>query len=186
MKPVIGIHGLQGSGKTYLFNQLTEALLTDQDFKLINIKGTFAPVVDAARKAYEDMGYQLETPAFKQLQLRLSTFGEQFLSENIWTDRFVHDVSQYEGWAIADDIRTQYNIDGLREIAKGRPVVLFALDVPEAIRRARLGAAFRENGSYTEKLLERPFNLPKNFRWVTLDENWTLNQINYTLKDLYE
>lgn len=182
IKPVIAIHGLQGSGKTFLYNHLSQ-VLSDQPHKLINIKSTFAPVVDAAVDAFSRLGYDLDVALLKQLQLRLSTFGEHYLSESIWTDIFVRNVSEFDGWAIADDIRTRFNIKGLRTIALTRPVILFTLDVPEETRRKRLGSAYRENGSYTERLVEKPANLPDNFAWVDLGENWSPETINQALKD---
>jgi hypothetical protein len=184
-KPLIGIHGLQGSGKTYLTTTILNMILPpSQKTKTTNIKGTFTPIADAVVHKYKEMGYDLNEAQRKQLLLSVSTYGELFVDEMIWTNEWVKSVLESpESWVITDDIRTEYNIRGLVSIAESRPVIVFRLDVSESVRRQRLGNKYRENGGYTEKLLESPSNMPANMKWVNLAEDWTLLDIKNAMKE---
>lgn len=177
-KPIIAIHGLQGSGKTYLVNTIITMLLpSTEKYKYINIKSTFMALADLLTDQYKSMGYELNEAQRKQLLLGVSTFGEQHVDEMIWTKAWVRAASLTGDIVVVDDIRTEFNIRGLREISEIRPVILFKLDVPEEIRRRRLGPKWRDNGGYTEVLMKRPSDLPKNFQWIELTEDWTLSDI---------
>jgi thymidylate kinase len=182
--PVIGIHGLQGSGKTYLTTIISNMILSpNHKIKMTNIKSTFMPIADVITHQYKEMGYELNESQRKQLLLSVSTFGELYVNEMIWTKEWVKAVNASpDSWIITDDIRTGYNITGLLELAKTRPVIVFRLDVPECVRRSRLGNKYRENGGYTEKLLEAPAPT-KNLKWVNLSEDWTLTDIKNAMKE---
>lgn len=178
-KPVIAIHGLQGSGKTYLVNTITSMIIPNGTVaKPINIKGTFQPIAKMVTDYYKSIGYELNEGQMKQLLLSISTYGEKHVDEMIWTKTWVNSVSMNpDVYVLTDDIRTQFNIRGLRQLAEIRKVVLFSLDVPEDIRRRRLGNKWRDNGGYTEVLMDRPSDLPENFHWVNLNEDWTITEV---------
>ena len=179
MKPIIAVHGLQGSGKTFLINTIKKYVLHSQSHLCvdINIKASFAKLVNANVEVYKSMGIKLNDKQMKQLLLSVSTFGETQIDKNIWTDEYIRNVGCWNGYIFTDDIRTDFNIDGLIKISEIRPVVLFKLDVSESVRRDRLGDKYRENAGYTEVLKVKPSNLPSNFTWVELGEDWSLCDI---------
>lgn len=185
MKPVIGIHGLQGSGKTYLTNTISNLILIpNHNVRTTNIKSTFMPIAESISRQYEDMGYKLNESQKKQLLLSVSTYGELYVNDMIWTNEWVKTINASpDSWIVTDDIRTEFNINGLFSISKIRPVIVFKLIVSEGIRRIRLGNKYRENGGYTEKLLDCPYNKPENFKWVELNEDWTLSEIKNAIKE---
>ncbi len=176
-RPVVGIHGLQGSGKTYLLKKIMEEL--NFGFirtSYINIKGTFSPIVETVHQEFLKMGYNLDEAQMKKLILAISTYGEMNVDTRIWTKKWISDISYYpDNVVLLDDVRTTFNLDGL--LSLDRPVVLFKLDVSEEIRRERLGNNWRDNGGYTEQLLEKPENLPENFTWIDLKEDWSLKEV---------
>lgn len=186
MKPVICIHGLQGSGKSYLINYIKNDILKNIDTKEINIKSTFIPLVNMICKFYESMGRKLTEAQCKKLMLNESTYGEMVVDKNIWTDEWKKSISLFpHSIILVDDIRTTFNLDGL--LSLNRPVILFKLDVSEDIRRYRLGDKWRDNGGYTEELLKKPEELPENFKWIELGSDWKKGDIVSIMEScLYE
>lgn len=182
INPVIGIHGLQGSGKTYLTNIISTMILKPNESELLNIKSSFMPIVEDVVRGYKEIGYELDAAQMKQLCLSVSTFGEIYVDDMIWTNEWVRKVSCKHKWIINDGIRTNFNLMGLNSLSEIRPVIIFKLDVPESVRRSRLGNKYRENGGYTEVLLEKPEKLPENFTWVELTEDWTINDIKDAMR----
>jgi hypothetical protein len=142
------------------------------------------PIANLLVEQYKGMGYELNESQKKQLLLSVSTYGELYVDDMIWTKEWVKSVNSHQNnWVITDDIRTEYNIRGLLTLAETRPVIVFKLDVSEGIRRSRLGSKYRENGGYTERLLEKPEILKPNFKWVDLSEEWTIPDIKNILKE---
>lgn len=177
-KPLICIHGLQGSGKTYLTKKIEELILEPKEIipKYVNIKSTFMPIVDMVQDYYAELGYPLDEAQRKQLMLAQSTYGEMYIDTKIWTKIWTTKTNKYPSDVIlVDDIRTEYNLNGL--LALDRPVVLFKLDVSEEVRKSRLGDKWRNNGGYTEKLLTRPEELPSEFEWIELKESWDMEVV---------
>lgn len=180
MKPIICIHGLQGSGKTYLIKTIKDTILGTNSSRYINIKSTFMPLVDMVKNYYELMGYTLSEAQRKKLMLAQSTYGETCIDEDIWTKKWIDNINEHpEDIILVDDIRTEYNLKGL--LSMTRPIILFKLDVSEGIRRERLGDKWRDNGGYTEQLLSRPKVLPPNFDWIELNEEWGISIIKNAL-----
>lgn len=182
-KPVVCVHGPQGSGKTYLIKAISNDILTNYSSipEYINIKSTFTPIANSVQKHFSHMGYELTEAQQKKLLLAISTFGEMEVDTKIWTNRWIAEASLFPNDVVlVDDIRTEFNLEGL--LSLDRPVILFRLNVPENIRRERLGDKWRSNGGYTEMLLEKPDSLPNTFTWVDLDENWTMDIIRQSLE----
>ncbi len=183
--PVLGITGLQGSGKTYLTTAISNMILSpNHKIKTTNIKSTFSSIADSIAIQYKEMGYDLNEAQRKQLLLSVSTYGELHVDEMIWTNQWIKGVlASPDDWVITDDIRTEYNVSGLIMLAETRPVIVFQLDVSEGVRRSRLGNKYRENGGYTERLLEAPEQMPGSMKWVKLTEDWNLSDIKNAMKE---
>lgn len=185
MKPIICVHALQQAGKTYLIDKIETILSVNSiESKRINIKSTFSPIVDMVKEYYSTLGYDLNEAQTKKLMLSQSTYGEMFVDENIWTNIWLKKVNSYPDVVLMDDCRTAYNLKGL--LSLNRPVILFKLDVSEETRRKRAGDNWRDNGGYTEQLLNKPDTFPDSFKWYDLEENWDLRKIVNILENIDE
>lgn len=171
MRPVIAFQGLNGSGKTthsrhvatfigsFRNNPYATASHTEwDDVQNINIKHQIWDVAGAITKK---LPLTLNVEQTKQLLLAVSTWGEMFVDEMIWSDMYVKHVLNTCGtkYIITDDIRTDFNLKALNKIVETRPVYLICLEASEENRKSR-SSAWRSGDSYTEQ--------PPN--WDLLDE----------------
>jgi len=181
MKPVIAIYGPCGSGKSYLLKKISESYLLNEKVHTINIKDMFISIADKVGADFDKMGYPLNEADIKHLCLLLGRFGEERLSPMIWTDQWVEHTKTVSDWIVNDGIRTTMNFEGLYKVAETRPVILFKLNVSESVRRCRLGPKFRENDVFDN--VNRPSQLPDNFKWVELGEGWDLSDLKDVFKE---
>jgi len=181
MKPVIAIYGPCGSGKSYLLTKISNSYLLNERVRTLNIKDMFIAMANVLSDDFGKMGYELSEADMKHLCLLIGRYGEERLSPMIWTDQWVSQTKQINDWIVNDGIRTKMNLDGLYKVAESRPVILLKLNVSESVRRCRLGPKFRENDVFDN--VEKPANLPANFKWVELSEGWDLSDLKEVFKE---
>lgn len=188
---IIAFHGQQGSGKTTLVEKIysgdifkAHQKFSNMTYRKISIKDCINifvnPIIshpNIAPKITKDKYLSI----LKNLQRRISTWAEEFVDSNIWSDMYVervHEELLTSDCILTEDIRTPMNLKALQTLSNVTDVYLFRLVCPEEIRRERV-SVWREPNSYTENLLERPISLPKNMVWQDLD---TTQDINTTLQ----
>lgn len=161
---IIAIHGTQGAGKSSICDLLKGR---NPNYTCIAIKDSF---IQYANHIIDDLQKKTGTiatvEAHKQLSLAISTWGETYYDEQVWSTMTYDKIkSLASGDCILDGVRTKMNLDMLIQLSnEGQKVIFLRLLASEETRRKRV-SAWRENGGYTEVLLEKPKVRPVNFYW---------------------
>ena len=206
MHPIIAFCGGQGAGKTthaqhvkktfddYFWCQRQdpslqgghETMLLPQCV-MLNVKDTFTgfvtPIISELSQITSEFKDQ---PAFKKLQLAISTWGEE-VYKDVWSDRYASLANKVKDLIVCDDIRTDMNQQMLLHLSIHRPVVLFKLVVGEEVRKKRV-SFWRENGGYTESELFNPPNYPAcaDFQWHEVDTTDSFERSTKTVVEKLE
>jgi dephospho-CoA kinase len=177
-KPVIAFAGQQGSGKDTWMNHLIEMFSRlNVDTKTTGIKKTFRHHAESVTQELDSLGYNVSELAHKELLLRISTWAEEHVDENIWSDLFLDQLLDVRTVAIASDIRTQMNVDALEKAGKIRKVVLINLTASEEARKKRIKGHWRKNGGYTEKKLHRGMLKENAVDWYDINTETDIKEI---------
>ena len=172
---IIALHGLQGSAKSTISDYLKQK---HPEYFFLAVKDSFVKYVDyIINDLIQINNIDSSIEFHKSLSLAISTTCEEYYHKDVWSNMTYDMIIAKSGHCVVDGVRTKMNLNMLQRFAdSGEQVYFLKLVASEEVRKQRV-SVWRDNGGYTEVLLEKPDDLLPNFHWVEINTELSKEQV---------